>query len=85
MCGTQEKGYSCRVNPGETVNLVVTSVRRDAARYMEKGWTLFAFPAIFGQGIGYYTLYRSAESKPVKDGIAEIEALERKIKGVMES
>lgn len=65
--------YTYSVPEVNTTDIVATNNPNEAAQLIEKGYTLFTVPQMFGSDNGIITLYRMADYKPVKNGMAVLE------------
>lgn len=57
--------------------LTVTNDRTSAERLIERGYTLFTVPQMFGMDTGPFVLYQDADGKPVRDGAMVLLEYER--------
>lgn len=61
----------------EITSLVATDDRETAAQYIERGYTLFAVPQMFGAESGQIVLYLEHEADRKADGMSILEGYER--------
>ena len=68
--------YTCP-HIGELLGLTVTNDRETVKRYIERGYTLFTVPQMFGEETGPIVLYQEREAKGVEDADAVLKAYEQ--------
>ena len=72
--------YTYAIPKIHATDIIATDSDNEAIRYMGEGYTLFTVPQMFGCEKGIITLYRTADSTPIKDGAVFLERYKRNSK-----